>query len=47
MSMVVSPAAMVVTVRSFADSLQVEVIGVFEMVVDMMMMLRIEAIECV
>lgn len=44
--MVVSPAAMMVAVRSFADSLQVEVIGVFEMIVNMMM-LRIEAIECV
>ena len=44
--MVVSPAAVMAAVRSFADSLQVEVIGVFEMVVDMMMMLRIETIEC-
>ena len=46
MSMVVSSAAMMVAVRSFADTLQVEVIGVFEMVVDMMMF-GIEAIECV
>lgn len=44
--MVVSPAAMMVAVRSFTDSLQVEVIGIFEMVVDMMVF-RIEAIECV
>lgn len=46
MSMVVSSATMMIAVRPFAESLQVEIIGVFEMVVDMMMF-RIEAVECI
>jgi hypothetical protein len=46
MSMGVSSAAMMVAVRPFAGSLQVKIIGIFEMAVDMMMF-RMEAIECV
>lgn len=46
MSMGVSSAAMMVAVRSFADNLQVEIIGIFEMAVDMMMS-GMEAIECI
>ena len=46
MNMVVSSTTVMVAVRPFADILQIEIIRVFEMIVDVMMF-RINAVECI